>query len=120
LVTRTVSLSAGKPSVGEVSDSGALKGPNANPAKISPIRSVTQDVLRPVINEVIAFKVNPFCWGLVHCPTRETEKPRYRYLGFLVAIAVCSVGNLAQLRHVLQPWLAFQPVTEQLQLQSRR
>jgi hypothetical protein len=59
LVTRTVSLSAGKPSVGEVSDSGALRGPNAKPAKISPIRSVTQEVLRPVMNEVIAFTTNP-------------------------------------------------------------
>ena len=78
LVTRTVSLSAGKPSVGEVSDSGALRGPNANPAKISPIRSVTQDVLRPVMNEVIAFKANPFNWGLVHFATRAS-----RYLWYL-------------------------------------
>jgi hypothetical protein len=58
LFTRTVSLFAGKPSVGEVSDSGALSGPNANPAKISPIRSVTQDVLRPVMNEAMFFKID--------------------------------------------------------------
>ena len=55
LLTRTVSLFAGKPSVGEASDSGALRGPNANPAKISPIRSVTHAVLRPVINEAMLF-----------------------------------------------------------------
>ena len=61
--TRTVSLFAGRPSVGDVSDFGALSGPNARMAKINPIRSVTQEVLRPVINEAIAFKVNPLVYG---------------------------------------------------------
>jgi hypothetical protein len=54
-LTSTVSLFAGSPSVGEVSDSGALKGPNARTAKMSPTRSVTQEVLRPVMNEAMLF-----------------------------------------------------------------
>jgi hypothetical protein len=60
LLTSTVSLLAGRPSVGEVSDSGALSGPKAKPAKISPIRSVTQEVLRPVMNEAMLFNSDPF------------------------------------------------------------
>jgi hypothetical protein len=69
-------LSAGKPSVGEVSDSGALSGPNAKPAKISPIRSVTQAVLRPVMNEVIAFKINPLIlWTVFIVALRQQKDP---------------------------------------------
>jgi hypothetical protein len=60
LFTRTVSLFAGKPSVGAVSDFGALRGPKAKTAKISPIRSVAHEVLRPVMNEAMLFKIDPF------------------------------------------------------------
>jgi hypothetical protein len=59
-----------------VSDSPAASGPNANPAKMSPIRSVTQDVLRPVMNEVIEFKMNPLIWGqylLWHLRNKKTQ-----------------------------------------------
>jgi hypothetical protein len=59
LFTNTVSLLAGSPSVGEVSDFGALNGPNAKMTKTKPMRSVTQEVLRPVMKEAIAFKMNP-------------------------------------------------------------
>jgi hypothetical protein len=63
LFTRTVSLFSGRPSVGDVSDFGALSGPNAKIAKIRPISSVTHDVLRPVMKVEIAFNVNPLIWG---------------------------------------------------------
>ena len=75
LFTRTVSLLAGKPSVGEVSDSGALSGPKARTAKMSPIRSVTQEVLRPVINEAMLFKTNPLIGERLYCPTKQPQMP---------------------------------------------
>jgi hypothetical protein len=67
-------LFAGKPSVGDVSDFGALSGPNARIAKIKPISRVTHEVLRPVMNEVIAFKINPLILGTVFIVALRQQK----------------------------------------------
>ena len=88
LLTRTVSLLAGRPSVGEASDSGALSGPKAKPAKISPIRSVTQEVLRPVMNEAMLFNSNPLFDVLIILPPSNLLHWDY-------GLALANSGELA-------------------------
>ena len=59
-----------------MSDFGAARGPKASRTKTSPIRSVTHEVLRPVMKEDIAFKMNPSgCGARLYCDTEETKNP---------------------------------------------
>jgi hypothetical protein len=43
-------------------------------AKIKPISKVTQEVLRPVMNEVIAFKINPLILGTIFIVALKKQK----------------------------------------------